>query len=296
MTLRCNTVDKFDRTLATSCALCLFVIAAAACKQARHKFDVRSSPPSGRKVGVETFEGEPIDIELPSSVSGQHVVNFNLWVDMSTGRHRGREGGGRIQAEMTLPVHLRYPDPGCERRGEDCDQYAWVKVNGHKPSTSSRRRKAPPFGKSFGMFLPPPAVHTCVHCSFLRIPALFVLFFKTRYLPPLCAQPPHGEPSTKTTYFVASYRIDLADLNQVPPPLASIRCGGTDDIGSFSPVLPSMPPLGVALSVPRGIIWHRDLVMWGTVGAAALGCLYTICTLLSMTSVGTARDSDRKRR
>ncbi|CAM9390415.1 unnamed protein product, partial [Hapterophycus canaliculatus] len=47
----------------------------------RHDFDVRSSPPSRRRVGVETFEGRPIDIELPSFVSGQHVVNFDLRVE-----------------------------------------------------------------------------------------------------------------------------------------------------------------------------------------------------------------------
>ncbi|CAM9732825.1 unnamed protein product [Scytosiphon promiscuus] len=178
--------------------------------KARHDFDVRSSAPSGRRVGVETFEGKPIDIELPSSVSGQHIVNFGLWADMSKGRDRGGEGGARVRAEMTVPVHLRYPDPGCERRGEECEEYAWVKV---------------------------------------------------------------------------------------PPPLASIRCGGPDGMmGRFSPVLPSMPPLGIALRVPRGIIWHRDFVMWGTVGAATLGCIYTIWTLLSLNVVGTARDSDRKRR
>lgn len=78
---------------------------------------------------METFEGEPIDIELPSSVSGQHLVNFSLRVDASK-RVRGR--GGKppsIRAEMTLPVHLRYPDTGCERRGEDCEEYAWVEVS-----------------------------------------------------------------------------------------------------------------------------------------------------------------------
>ena len=79
-------------------------------------------------MGVETFEGEPIDIELPSSVSGQHLVNFSLRVDLSK-RDRDREGKPSIRAEMTLPVHLRYPDPGCERRGEDCEEYAWVTVS-----------------------------------------------------------------------------------------------------------------------------------------------------------------------
>lgn len=79
---------------------------------------------------METFGGEPIDIELPSSVSGQHLVNFSLRVDLPTTRDRKkREGKPRIRAEMTLPVHLRYPDPGCERRGEDCEEYAWVEVS-----------------------------------------------------------------------------------------------------------------------------------------------------------------------
>ncbi|CAB1116340.1 unnamed protein product [Ectocarpus sp. CCAP 1310/34] len=96
--------------------------------KARHDFDVLSSPPIGRRVGVETFQGGPIDVELPSSVSGQHLVNFNLWVDMSE-RDRGLEGeASSIQADLTLPVHLRYPDPGCDRRGEECEGYAWVKA------------------------------------------------------------------------------------------------------------------------------------------------------------------------
>lgn len=85
-------------------------------------------------------------------------------------------------------------------------------------------------------------------------------------------------------------------LVQVPPPLASIRCGNAGNAGAFSPVLPSIPPVGVALRVPRGTMWHRDFVMWGTVAAAALGCLYTVHTLLSVMSMGTARDTDRKRR
>ncbi|CAM9158012.1 unnamed protein product [Ectocarpus sp. 4 AP-2014] len=177
--------------------------------KARHDFDVLSSPPVGRRVGVETFEGGPIDVELPSSVSGQHLVNFNLWVDMSE-RDRDREGeASSIQADLTLPVHLRYPDPGCERRGEECEGYALVKV---------------------------------------------------------------------------------------PPPLASIRCGSAGNMGQFSPVLPTRPPVGVALRVPRGIAWHRDLVMIGTTGAAALGCLYTIYTLLVVVPTGKALGSDRKSR
>lgn len=77
---------------------------------------------------METFGSEPIDVELPSSVSGQHLVNFNLRVGIPSGGD-GRERGGSIRAEMTLPVHLRYPDPGCERIGEECEKYAWVEVS-----------------------------------------------------------------------------------------------------------------------------------------------------------------------
>lgn len=67
-------------------------------------------------------------------------------------------------------------------------------------------------------------------------------------------------------------------------------------MGQFSPVLPARPPVGVALRVPRGIAWHRDLVMIGTTGAAALGCLYTIYTLLVVVPTGKALGSDRKSR
>lgn len=104
------------------------VVWACLLQQARHDFDVRSPLATDRRVGVETFEGQPIDIELPSSVSGQHLVNFNLRFDASK-RHRARDEESSIRAEMTLPVHLRYPDPGCERRGEDCEAYAWVEVS-----------------------------------------------------------------------------------------------------------------------------------------------------------------------
>ena len=79
-------------------------------------------------MGVETFRGRPIDVELPSSVSGQHVVNLKLVV-AAPSKDDGREQETRIRAEMTLPVHLRYPDPGCERREDDCDEYAWVEVS-----------------------------------------------------------------------------------------------------------------------------------------------------------------------
>lgn len=98
-------------------------------EQARHDFDVSSSLPTKGRVGVETFEGKPIDVELPSSVSGQHVVNMKLVVG-TPAKDDGRGQETRIRAEMTLPVHLRYPDPGCERRGDiGCDDYAWVEVS-----------------------------------------------------------------------------------------------------------------------------------------------------------------------
>lgn len=93
-------------------------------QQARHDFDILSSLPTRPRVGVDTFGGVPIDIELPASVSGQHLVNFSVWVGLPVGE---REEAG-ISAELTLPVHLRYPDPGCERRAEECEEYAWVEV------------------------------------------------------------------------------------------------------------------------------------------------------------------------
>ena len=82
---------------------------------------------------------------------------------------------------------------------------------------------------------------------------------------------------------------------QVPPALASVRCGSAGGTGKFYPVLPLAPPMGVALSVPRGMVWHRDFVAWGTVGAAALGCLYTVRTLWAVMSMGIARGSGRNR-
>eukprot|EP00904_Undaria_pinnatifida_P013297 jgi/Undpi1/9098/HiC_scaffold_26.g11556.m1 len=176
--------------------------------KARHDFNVSSSLPIKGTVAVETFRGRPIDVELPSSVSGQHVVNLKLVV-AAPSKDDGREQKTRIRAEMTLPVHLRYPDPGCERREGDCDEYAWV---------------------------------------------------------------------------------------EVPPPLASIRCGSSGETGEFYPVLPLAPPMGVALSVPRGMEWHRNFVVWGTIGAAALGCLYTLRTLWVVASTGIARRSRRNRR
>ena len=77
---------------------------------------------------METFEGKPIDVELPSSVSGQHVVNMKLAVGTPS-KDDGRGQEACIRAEMTLPVHLRYPDPGCEQRKDGCDEYAWVEVS-----------------------------------------------------------------------------------------------------------------------------------------------------------------------
>lgn len=67
-------------------------------------------------------------------------------------------------------------------------------------------------------------------------------------------------------------------------------------MGSFYPVLPFMPPIGVALRVPRGIAWHRDLVVWGTLGAALLGCVYTMYTLFAVMPTVSSRNHDRKHR
>lgn len=112
------TVSRSPRSL-FSCALCYSL------PQARHDFNVSSSPQlvqgvTGVDVSVETYGGAPIDVELPAFVSGQHVVNFLLRVDGG--------GDGRVQAELTLPVHLRYPELSCERRGQDCETHAWVEV------------------------------------------------------------------------------------------------------------------------------------------------------------------------
>lgn len=96
--------------------------------QARHDFEIVSSLPTRPRLDVETFEGRPIDIELPSSASGQHVVNFKLWVALPN-RGERTEGKLALQAEMTLPVHLRYPDLGCQHRGEECSAYEWVQVS-----------------------------------------------------------------------------------------------------------------------------------------------------------------------
>lgn len=105
--------------------------------QARHDFDVSSSLATRGRVGVETFGGKPIDVELPASVSGQHLVNFYLWLGKPKGDDGG-ELGASIQAELTVPVHLRYPDPGCDRQGEDCERYEWVEVSKRTPVTVLR--------------------------------------------------------------------------------------------------------------------------------------------------------------
>lgn len=78
-------------------------------------------------MGIDTFEGNPIDVELPASVSGQHVVNFNVRIDAPQSADERRKEIN-ILAELTLPVHLRYPDPGCKRRDEECNEYTWVEV------------------------------------------------------------------------------------------------------------------------------------------------------------------------
>lgn len=85
-------------------------------------------------------------------------------------------------------------------------------------------------------------------------------------------------------------------LRQVPSPLVSVRCGGAEGgDGLFSPVLPYVPPISVALRVPRGIAWHRDLVAWGTVVAAAIGALYTLWSILSMGDVVVATQKREKK-
>lgn len=77
---------------------------------------------------VHTSKGEPIDVELPAMVSEQHVVEFKLWT------YSAVQGAGsdfyerHVVAELTLPMHLRYPEPGCEQRVEECERYAWVEV------------------------------------------------------------------------------------------------------------------------------------------------------------------------
>lgn len=81
---------------------------------------------------------------------------------------------------------------------------------------------------------------------------------------------------------------------QVPPPLVGVRCGDAGGSGMFVPVLPIKPPTPVVLRIPRGILWHRDFVVWGTVGAAALGMLYTMYTLF-MLSVENVSDANCKR-
>lgn len=81
---------------------------------------------------------------------------------------------------------------------------------------------------------------------------------------------------------------------QVPPPLVGVRCDDAGGSRGFVPVLPIIPPTPVVLRIPRGILWHRGFVVWGTIGAAALGMLYTMCTLcmLSLENVG---DASRRR-
>lgn len=103
--------------------------------------------------------------------------------------------------------------------------------------------------------------------------------------------------STRQLAWFAQSRARIASYClQVAPPLASIRCGSAGKAGSFSPVLPSSSPHGVALRVPRGLAWHRDLVVWGTIGAAALGTLYTVYTLFAVLAADSVRNLSRKNR
>lgn len=87
-----------------------------------------SSHPARPRVDIDTYGGGPIDIELPASVSGQHVVNFHVNLDMLE-QGEGDARPRHIRTELSLPVHLRYPDPGCERLGEECEGYAWIQVS-----------------------------------------------------------------------------------------------------------------------------------------------------------------------
>lgn len=110
------------------------------------------------------------------------------------------------------------------------------------------------------------------------------------------------EPRRQIDFFFTAGRLGTAmtvavsfSPFQVPPPLASIRCGTAGARGAFVPVLPSMPPIGVALRVPRGIAWQRDMVAWGTMLAAAAGTLYTVYTLWTKVSIDTAQVADRKK-
>ena len=66
-------------------------------------------------------------MELPASVSSQHLVSFKVLVGLPRNEDKV-ERTTNVHLELTLPVHLRYPDPACKRRGEDCEHYAWVEV------------------------------------------------------------------------------------------------------------------------------------------------------------------------
>lgn len=80
------------------------------------------------KVGVIAYRDAPIDIELPASVSGQHVVSFLVRLDVSASQEMNEQTAG-IVTRITLPVHVRYPKSACERRGGDCDGYSTVEVS-----------------------------------------------------------------------------------------------------------------------------------------------------------------------
>lgn len=81
-------------------------------------------------MGIDTYGGAPIDVELPASVSGQHLVNFNVRLGMPKRDIDGDKQHAHIRVGLTLPVHLRYPETGCERIGQECEGYAWVEVRG----------------------------------------------------------------------------------------------------------------------------------------------------------------------
>lgn len=68
-----------------------------------------------------------------------------------------------------------------------------------------------------------------------------------------------------------------------------IRCGGEGKEAFFEPVRPGTPPVGVGLRVPRGLAWQRDVVVWGTSLASAIGTLYTVWTMLTLDTIRRRR-------
>ncbi|CAM9754661.1 unnamed protein product, partial [Choristocarpus tenellus] len=174
--------------------------------EARHDYDILQSHPKHPGVVVHTWEDFPIDVELPASTSGQHVVGFQFWSPLlctdkgggelktaENGTGQGGTGSGcrnEVLAQLTLPLHLRYPDPGCPKGSRECKRHVFV---------------------------------------------------------------------------------------EVPPPLISIRCGSEN---VSRPVVLVSPPETVLLEVPRGLIWHRDIVVWGTLLSSIVGTIMLLRVIL----------------